>query len=44
MACDRRGVSGMTASFFAFLPNLYAVIEELQWPVAWFGVLIAMDL
>jgi TRAP-type mannitol/chloroaromatic compound transport system permease large subunit len=34
----------MTAIIFVFLPNLYSVIEELQCAVAWFGVLIAMDL
>ena len=34
----------MTAIVFVFLPSLYAVIEKLQYALAWFGVLIAMDL
>jgi TRAP-type mannitol/chloroaromatic compound transport system permease large subunit len=34
----------MTAILFVFLPNLYSVIERLQCALAWFGVLIAMDL
>jgi hypothetical protein len=34
----------MTAIVFMFLPNLYSVIEGLPCVLAWFGVLIAMDL
>jgi hypothetical protein len=34
----------MTAILFVFLPNLYSVIERLQYALAWFGVLIAVDL
>jgi TRAP-type mannitol/chloroaromatic compound transport system permease large subunit len=34
----------MTAVLFVFLPNLYSVIERLQGALAWFGMLIAMDL
>jgi hypothetical protein len=34
----------MTAILFVFLPNLYSVIERLQYALAWFGVLIAVGL
>jgi TRAP-type mannitol/chloroaromatic compound transport system permease large subunit len=43
-ACDKGRVQGITAIIFVFLPILYAVIEGLKYALAWFGVLIAVDL